>query len=365
MNALTGIAEAGGKRAEKWRWTAVPAGIAIASRALSVLLVSALNVVYASPYQNPFTIWDARWYLGIAENGYHSTPILGGTDEIARLDIAFLPAWPSLIRLSTLGFLPDGVTSVVLANLLFVVAAVLLWRLLADRLDPPVATRSIALLAFSPAAYVFSLAYSESLFLLIAVLFFLAPPSSLWRGPLAALSMVTRISGAAIVFTAAVQVLRTSGPVRRAAVLAVIGGILGFAALWVTVGFVMQEPLGFLRRFDSWPRYPALEMVVNELRYPTVQGIAWLSYPAVMLVGAVLVLRRDRELGIYAIATLALPVITGGVIVNSMPRYALLAFPAFAGLASRLGRRSTTVLLLFFVIAQCLFVRWVIAGVAP
>jgi len=87
----------------------------------------------------------------------------------------------SLIRLSTAGFLPDGITSVVLANLLFVLAAVLLWRLLADRLDPSAATHAIALLAFSPPAYVFSLAYSESLFLLIAVMFFFAPASSPWR----------------------------------------------------------------------------------------------------------------------------------------------------------------------------------------
>lgn len=333
--------------------------------ARNALLVSALNFVYTSRYPNPFTIWDARWYLGIAENGYHSTPILGGTDEIARLDIAFFPAWPSLIRLSTASFLPDGITSVVLANLLFILAAVLLWRLLADRLDPPTATRTIALLAFSPAAYVFSLAYSESLFLLIAVMFFLAPASSLWRGPLAALAMLTRVTGAAIVFTAAVQVLRSSGSVRRAAFLAVIGGILGFTTWWIAVAFVMQDPLGFLSRFGSWPSDPVLETITNELRHPSVQGIAFLSFPVVMLVGAVLVLRRDRELGVYAIATLALPLITGGVIFNSAPRYALLAFPSFAGFASRLGRWGTSVLLISFVIAQCLCVRWVIAGYAP
>jgi hypothetical protein len=38
------------------------------------------------------------------------------------------------------------------------------WRLLADRFAPEVATGAVLLLAFCPPAYVFSLAYSEPLF---------------------------------------------------------------------------------------------------------------------------------------------------------------------------------------------------------
>ena len=42
--------------------------------------------------------------------------------------------------------------------------------------------------------------------------------------------------------------------------------------------------------------------------------------------------RRDRELSLYALACLAMTLLPGGL-VSSSPRYALSAFPAFAGLA--------------------------------
>ncbi len=353
--------------AARWRWIALPAGIAIASRVFSVLLIAVADRLNAVPHPNPFVIWDARWYLSIAERGYHSTSIQATASGAGRLDIAFFPAWPSLIRLSTLGFLPDGVTSVVLANLLFILAAVLLWRMLADRLDPRVATGAIALLAFSPPAYVFSMAYSESLFLVIAALYFLSRASSLWRGPLAGLAILTRIAGAALVVSAAVQVVRTHGPERRAAVVGVIGGVVGFAAWWVFLAFVMHDPLGFMKGSPSWAPHPGFVVIASAIHHPTVRGIAWLSFVAVMFVGAALVARRDRELGIYALAALALAVLPGGVL-NSMPRYALAAFPAFAGLAGRLGRRGTIVLLVIFVIGQCVLARWAVTlpkGNAP
>lgn len=41
-----------------------------------------------------------------------------------------------------------------------------------------------------------------------------------------------------------------------------------------------------------------------------------------------------------------------------MPRYAPCAFPAFGGLAERLGRRGTLALALVFALVQGLFVSW-------
>ncbi len=75
------------------------------------------------------------------------------------------------------------------------------------------------------------------------------------------------------------------------------------------------------------------------------------------MVGALLVLRRDRELGVYALVALALGLLPGGFIA-SMPRYSLVAFPAFAGLAQRLGRRAAQVLVVLFALAQWFFVSW-------
>ena len=61
-----------------------------------------------------------------------------------------------------------------LATVLFLAGSVVAWRVMADRLGPRAATAGLALLAFSPAAYAFSLVYAESLFLLLAAASFLA-----------------------------------------------------------------------------------------------------------------------------------------------------------------------------------------------
>jgi hypothetical protein len=81
-----------------------------------------------------------------------------------------------------------------------------------------------------------------------------------------------------------------------------------------------------------------------------------------MVLGTVLVYRRDLDLFAYAAVALAIcavPVVSGGIS-HSVPRYAMLAFPAFAGLSARLGRRATMALVLLFAIGQVVFVGWVI-----
>jgi len=79
----------------------------------------------------------------------------------------------------------------------------------------------------------------------------------------------------------------------------------------------------------------------------------------VWVAGAVLVLRRDRELGIFALGVLALTLLPGGL-VSSTPRYAISAFPAFAGLALAARGRWSSLALVASALAQALFVYWVV-----
>lgn len=122
-------------------WALPPVVIATASRAFSVALVWLANALGHPHRLDPFVAWDAGWYLQVAKGGYHATPVtLSGTN--VHYDFAFFPLWPAVIRLSTLGVLPAAATSVVLANLLFIAATVLLWKLLAERFEPPPQARS-------------------------------------------------------------------------------------------------------------------------------------------------------------------------------------------------------------------------------
>jgi hypothetical protein len=344
----------------RWSWIGVPAGIAVASRAFSLALVLVANALNRVPRRNPFDAWDAGWYLSIANTGYHATPHQI-TPTAVHYDFAFFPLWPAVIRASTLGFLPDGATSVVAANLLFVGAAVIVWRLLADRFAPEVATGAVLLLAFCPPAYVFSLAYSEPLFLVVASLYFLSRRASARRGLFAALAMVTRIAGAAVVASALVQAIRTRGEERRVAVAAALVGSAAFAGWWIFIAFLTHDPLGFLHGSPGWGRSNGLVALVSQLRRPTIERYAWAAFVGLMFVGTLLLVRRDVELGLYAAAALALCLVPGGVL-GSMPRYALAAFPAFAGIADRLGRRGTRALVVVFALGQWWFVSWAFTG---
>jgi hypothetical protein len=339
-----------------WSWALPPLAIATGSRIFSAARIWLANGLGHPHRLNPFVAWDAGWYLQVARSGYHAVPVtLSATN--AHYDFAFFPLWPAAIRLSTLGLLPAAATSVVLANLLFIAGAVLAWKLLAERFDPGLATGAVALLAFSPPAYVFSLAYSEPLFLLLAAAYFLGRTHPLRRGLLAALAMAARISGAAIVASAALEAWLTRGRERRAALLSVVLGAAAFAAWWLFIAWLVHDPLGFLRGSPSWGRSSGVVQILDQVRHLDLRRLAALGFTGLVLVGSLLVLRRDRELGVYALVAVALGLLPGGLIA-SMPRYSLVAFPAFAGLAKRLGRRGTLVLVVLFALAQWFFVSW-------
>lgn len=208
----------------------------------------------------------------------------------------------------------------------------------------------------------FSLAYSESLFLLAAALFFLVPSTSAWRAPVAALAMLTRIAGGAIVASAAVQAVRTRGPERRVAVLAVLGGLAAFAAWWVFIALLTGDPMGYAKGSSSWIHGSPVAALLSTARNHPVRMAGWVAFVALVGLGSLWLVRRDPELFTFSamvLATALLPVLAGGI-VHSIPRYAVVAFPAFAGLAGPLGRRGSTVLVTLFVLAQVAFAAWVV-----
>ncbi len=347
------------------RWLLLPAAIALASRLYSVAVLSTLSSLPATR-PNLLTVWDATWYLGIAETGYHGGVVRGGHD------FAFFPAWPFVIKVGSLGVFPLAETGAVLANGLFVAALVLIWRVLADRLDAATATTGIVLLAFAPSAYVFSLPYSEPLFLLAAGSYFLAPSNSRWRVPAASLAMFTRIAGAGLAASALVRAMTTRGRERVASLVAAASGGLAFAIWWLFIALLTQRPTGFLLGSPSWAHGGSgLMRIAVALVHPNLARLAWLGFVALVVVGAVALVRRDRELAVFSLAVLALSLLPGGL-VNSMPRYALSAFPAFGGLAIVLGRfdrRLVWVVAVLFALAQIAFAALVLAapprGVAP
>ncbi len=150
-----------------------------------------------APILRSLTSWDGWWYLGIVRDGYHAGPIVDGYH-----DYAFFPLYPLLVRALSFPW-PQfaGLVAVVLSNILFVAALVLLVRLGRVVLGDERASRGTILLAISPFAAVFSMAYSESLFLVLSLAAFLALERD--RRPLGGLLLglaaLTRLQGAVLV----------------------------------------------------------------------------------------------------------------------------------------------------------------------
>ena len=139
----------------------------------------------------PLRSWDGFWYLSIAQYGYDPTIAHGNSP-------AFFPLYPLTVSVveKVLPF-SYAVTGVIVSNLLFLPALMVLYRLTRERFGDGVARRTITYLAISPLSFVFSMIYTESLaLLLICTTFLLLEQRRIWAasfaGALAALAAAGR-----------------------------------------------------------------------------------------------------------------------------------------------------------------------------
>jgi hypothetical protein len=143
------------------------------------------------PIVASLTAWDGTYYVGIAEDGYHADPAYGP-------DYAFYPGYPVVVRAASLFTGGDvAVAAILVANVVYLLALVLLYALAVRHLDPGRAVLSLWFLSLAPGAVAYALSYSEGLFLLFAVGAFLAMETRHpWlAGTALALATVTRVPG--------------------------------------------------------------------------------------------------------------------------------------------------------------------------
>src|SRR5438552_3676317 len=155
---------------------------ALAFRLVSALLAFFVNITFplhqreqftvfgsTSPFWDAFARYDTGHFEGIAWGGYAPAP--GG-----RSNIAYFPVYPMLIRFIGRMFERHHaifyISGVVISWACFILAMVALYYL--ARLDLPRrrAERAVLLTMIFPFAFFFGVAYSESTFLLFAVLAF-------------------------------------------------------------------------------------------------------------------------------------------------------------------------------------------------
>src|SRR5437764_6951144 len=134
--------------------------------------------------------WDAVWYLSIAQSGY------AGRSNLT----AFFPLYPVAVRAATFNMLSSAVlllAAYLVSAMAFMVALMLLQRLVELELGARRAGLSLWLVALWPASFFFSAPYSESLFLALSVgVFYAARTDRVPLGAaLCALATATRPTG--------------------------------------------------------------------------------------------------------------------------------------------------------------------------
>ena len=363
----------GPRRDLRWAWplVAVVVGsrlIVLAAAAVAETLVNRNPLLTGgdpSPILRSLTSWDGWWYLGIVRNGYHAAALVDGYH-----DYAFLPLYPALVRLLAAA-VPgwEGLVAVLVSNVLFGVALALLVALTAPRLGRDLAVRSAALLALFPFSAAFSMAYAESLFLVLALGAFLAVEHGrpALAGLLLALATLARLQGAVLLVPLVWLLWERERRPRPMWIALLLGPIAAASAFTWVVGFT-GDPASYGAAQAAWGRGGLGGDPTGSLGAGLTGAVAMIhAVDLAVLIGAVFLfvfLRRDRIPPAYAsVPVLFLVMVFASGSIQSIGRLLMPAFPyqwILAGRRRWLGRVGWPVVsgLLLFALSVAMFSGW-------
>lgn len=327
--------------------------------------------------------WDTGFYLSIAESGYRY--------EGERLpSVAFFPLLPVLVR----GFgalLGDPLLAgLLVTNLALLGAAVLLYRLAQAAWGQGVAERAVWYLLIFPTSFFGSAIYTESLFLLFAILALYMARRRIWLGAAMAgvLAGLTRFLGILVIPLLFFEWLgqhrqaqdRKKG-IAWGQLAACAAPLLGSGAYMLYLQLVFGDALAFSRASAAWGRVAStpLQAVSGLFERPMQGWMAalaagalpldnWLDLLFVLsfiILGVVLLFQRRWSEGAFVLSGALLPLNSG--LLMSQRRYVWVLFPAFILLA-RWGanpwvdRAITAISLLGLGLFTALFANWYWVG---
>lgn len=311
------------------------------------------------PWARNWFRFDARWYVDVAEHGYHlSTPAASNTN--------FFPLYPLLIRaLQPLTLGSPWLAAWLIANAAFAASLIIIWLWAYRRWDHTVALRTVLLLSVFPFGVFFAAPYAESLFLALAAGAFLLADERRWTGAIvvASLSGITRPVGLAVIVAIVLYALVAEGK-KQAAIAAL--SLMPFLALvcylWIDTGdplaFTIFHSAGWVSPHGGVTATLGSQFHTQLSPFDRIDAAASLLF----LASAIVVYRRiGPGYGLFVALGVLLPLLHGLV---SMERYVSVLFPVFAVWAL-VGRASVQVgfftISLFFLI---LFTMLYAAGYA-
>lgn len=314
----------------------------------------------------PLRNWDGYWYSLLANYGY----------GIYQASAAFWPLYPLLLWIGAqfTGW-DTAVVGILISNISFLFALVLLYRLVQLDFPEPVARRVIWLTAFFPTAFYFSAMYTESLFLLVTVAAIYYGRTGRWgrAGIAVALAALTRNTGVLVVIPLAVFLYRQYGWKPRewwSPGVKVCLGALSPLLFMFKLDSIWGDPLLMLSAQKGWARYKSMpwSTVQAEFKKLDLTWLHWLvNSPSwgtltnpnlrlsfaesqaydlfiflVFVPLAIYTLWRVRgAFSLYALVVFAIPLFTPSHVhpLMSFPRFVIVLFPFFIAIALLTRRR--------------------------
>jgi hypothetical protein len=315
---------------------------------------------------------DAQWFLRIADGGY--APGDGSA--------AFFPLYPLAVRV--VSWLVGGhplLASLLVSNLAYLGALLVLYDLTVREFDESVARRTIVYISIFPTAFFFLAPYSESLFLLLTLVAFREARRDRWTtAALAgALAAMTRSVGVVLVIALAalaIEQWRSQGKrlwPRLVASAAVVLGPLIYLGWWEIAHGAFLTPLDAQANWQRVAASPITTVVRSvDLAFHVAtenQGywIIDLLVTAFVVVPLIIWWRRiPLPYLIYAGVSLLIPLSYPFPPrpLLSVPRFVAVLFPAFWAMADATERHRlspTLVVATFaggFALLATLFMNW-------
>jgi hypothetical protein len=313
-------------------------------------------------------VWDAYWYMDIAQNGYSTTGSIAG--HLDQTNFSFFPLYPLLMRF--FGGLMGGeyfVAGLLISNVCLLLACYLLYKLVEMEQSRAIARRAVKYLFLFPVSFILSGLFTESLYLCLMLLCFYWAKRRRWwlAGAAGALLSATRILGVLIALPLGFEYLRSLNfnwrkiRLESLFLLLIPMGLLGFGlySYRVTGDFFY-----FKTNQAAWGRELLNPLVM--LWQGLVQGLAQASARKLLEVGfaiaALWILCIGyRKIGfaywVLGMYSLLIPLAAG---IDSMARFTLPIFPIFIILATWSRYKIWDDALTFFLICiqGCLMMYW-------
>ena len=333
----------------------------------AMLFLDEPNNLFIS-YQQLWIQSDAPHYLTIAKNWYVSS----GEDAVL---LVFLPLYPMLIRL--LSYLSGSymVSGILISLLCYAASSIVLYQCtLLLGYGEDTAFRSVKYLLIFPASFFVLGTFSESLFILLSLLFFLFLLKKSWLAAavFGSLAAFTRYYGILLIIPYAIELLqqyipeKNAPPNKHTAPREILyNGLpvclipLGTGAYLMVNWIVAGEPFRFLTyQKEHWNQSFGLffrnvgTMVLNALSFdPSTRAALFIPQLVMILLMLALlvygVLRRFR-LSMMAYLTIYFITAISATWLLSFPRYVFGAVPVFILLAVSGERKITDTALSIF-----------------